>query len=33
LVTVPSREVMATEEVLQAIIREEIRHEQALDDE
>jgi hypothetical protein len=29
----PSREVMTTEEVPQAISREEIRHEQAVDDE
>jgi hypothetical protein len=29
----PSREVMATKEVPQAISREEIRHEQAVDDE
>ena len=29
----PSGEVMATEEVPQAISREEIRHEQAMDDE
>jgi hypothetical protein len=32
-VTKPSIEVMETEEVPQAISREEIRHEQAMDDE